>query len=292
MGFYEKSKKYLANLVDKPIYNSYVWNNLSGHETKAPSLAEEADMAQENLEKSWKDPSFSKNTFDISIDLSKRDIQDYELGEDEDGYREQIANKFLEYYVDDSMDVMDFICRNGKISQMLASHVNTIDCIDWGDAAIETSQAALADHSNASVYDARIGYHYGNEETKENAAVVFNPIRLPELEFIEKKYDFIYSYNAFKFFNIYSVYHYLGKFSSLLKPGGKIWINAHLDIHIEENSTIFGDNYQYYKNDVYSNNGRIIEFINTKALNVLCSYTGLDVEEINEWGECVFVKRG
>ena len=117
MGFYEKSKKYLANLVDKPIYNSYVWNNLSGHETKAPSLAEEADMAQENLEKSWKDPSFSKNTFDISIDLSKRDIQDYELGEDEDGYREQIANKFLEYYVNDSMDVMDFICRNGKISQ-------------------------------------------------------------------------------------------------------------------------------------------------------------------------------
>jgi hypothetical protein len=298
---YDDSKEELENLekiIDRPIYNSYVWDfykNDTNTEIVLDSLSssqEEGALAQHRMEEKWIDPAFSKTKQKIEIDLSKKDIQDYEFDEESQQYREQVAQKFLEHYVNDIMSVLDFGCKTARIPELLSPHVKSIDCIEWGDTAIAHSEGVLGDFENATVYDARVGFHYGSWQSGEgkHAAAVFNPIRLPQLEFINKKYDFIYSYNAFKFFNIYAVYHFLDIFSSFLNPGGKIWINVHFDFEIRQHEKMFRQNCEWYKHDIYSNTGNVIEFVNTKALKAVCEFCGLEVQEINEWGECTFVK--
>jgi len=287
------TKEMLEKVLDSPIFNSAVWGYYKSQKVIEDRKDELEYLAKTNTpEHTFGSPmlraTFHKSSFLVTP--NNRSVKDWEKSDEQKKHRKHIADKLIEYYLNEDFTVMELISQTGEIATAIAPHVKAVDCYEWSDDAMKGAREESVGVNNVEIYDMRLRQiRLGTKNPRK--AFGFDLKRLPTFGYIEKKYDFIYSHNAFKFFDIYETYHFLNKASNLLRPDGKMWINLHFDNSLEEHRATFLEQYGFYEGDIYDNHGTNIQFINKKAFVWICGLCGLDVEDTSEWGECTLVKR-
>ena len=289
----EMTKEMLEKVLDSPIFNSAVWEYYKSQkivEARKDELEYLAKIntSQDTLGSPMLRATFHKSSFLVTP--NNRSVPDWQKSDEQKKYRKYIADKLIEYYLSEDFTVMELISQTGEIATAIAPHVKAVDCYEWSDDAVKCAREESVGANNVEVYDMRLVLlRLGTKNPRK--AFGFDLKSLPTFDYVEKEYDFIYSNDAFKFFDIYEAYHFLNKTSNLLRPDGKMWINLHFDDSLEEHQAMFLKQYEFYKGNIYDYHGTNIQFINRKTFAWVCDLCGLDIEDANEWGECTLVKR-